>query len=164
MLDSGGCRFPAPGFCATLENHSKVSELGLTERDLAMKRVAVLGCALILAVGLAAAEVKPKIVEMDAADGASEGHWVVFVSRLDREGARTGSAVVAEGNGKAPGSAFGLATVDSKQKAATVSKAQYKEIIEGEAGVQPTLIKVSVTAEQHKKVKDLIAKYAKKPG
>lgn len=127
-----------------------------------MKSVAVLGCALILAAGLAAAEVKPKIIEMDAAEGAAKDHWVAFISRLDREGARSGSAVVAEGSAETLGTAFGLVRVDAKPKATGVDKAKFKELTEGETGAQPVLIKVSVTADQHKKVRDTIAKYTKK--
>jgi hypothetical protein len=49
----------------------------------------------------------------------------------------------------------------TKQKATALDRDQYKELTEGEKGGDPTIIKVAVTAEQHKKVKEIVAKYTK---
>ena len=101
-----------------------------------------------------------KLSHLDVSGGASQGHWVMLVSKAMVPKARLGTAVGAVGKSDKFEAGFGMSVKASRPTVAPVSEADLKAVRENDKDPRTTTTIIDVSPEQYKTIKAIVEKWA----
>lgn len=127
-----------------------------------MKTVAQVAVMLGVLAMMPAAFAKEELSKLDASEGKSKGHWVMFVSKGMAPNAPMGTVAAGVGKDDKLEAAFGMFIESARPQVGEVKAETIKEARESDDEPAATTVIVKATPEQYKAVKAIVDEWNKK--